>query len=178
MDALVDVFVRKYAPLPDATLGNLVYRLRHAAPQWDKERKSALARAKQRLGSARVEGVDWYWPADERPQSTKWRPDDDVRLLTPFDPVVWDRRRFEIFWSWAYRFEAYTPPRKRKLGYYALPLLWGDQVIGWANLSLRDGALVSDFGFVDERPQDETFERELDAELARMRTFLKLHPAG
>ena len=32
-----------------------------------------------------------------------------VRLLAPFDPVVWDRRRFEIFWGWAYRFEAYTP---------------------------------------------------------------------
>jgi uncharacterized protein YcaQ len=51
-----------------------------------------------------------------------------VRLLAPFDPVVWDRTRFELFWGWAYRFEAYTPPRLRKLGYYALPLLWRDKV--------------------------------------------------
>ena len=36
-----------------------------------------------------------------------------MRLLTPFDPVVWDRRRFELFWGWAYRFEAYTPLPKR-----------------------------------------------------------------
>ena len=60
-----------------------------------------------------------------------------MRLLAPFDPVVWDRRRFELFWGWAYRFEAYTPAPKRKLGYYALPLLWRDRVIGWGNLSLR-----------------------------------------
>ena len=45
---------------------------------------------------------------------------DVVRLLAPFDPVVWDRRRFEMLWGWAYRFEAYTPTSKRKLGYYAL----------------------------------------------------------
>jgi hypothetical protein len=31
-----------------------------------------------------------------------------VRLLSPFDPVLWDRTRFEQFWSWLYRFEAYT----------------------------------------------------------------------
>ena len=45
----------------------------------------------------------------DRPASVRWRPDEGVRLLTPFDPIVWDRRRFEIFWDWAYRFEAYTP---------------------------------------------------------------------
>lgn len=52
--------------------------------------------------------------------------DERVRLLAPFDPLVWDRRRFELLWGWPYRFEAYTPPAKRKLGYYALPLLWRD----------------------------------------------------
>lgn len=55
-----------------------------------------------------------------------------MRLLTPFDPGVWDLRRFEILWGWTYRFEAYTPAPKRKLGYDALPLLWYDRVIGWA----------------------------------------------
>ena len=52
-----------------------------------------------------------------------------VRLLTPFDPIVWDRRRFELLWGWAYRFEAYTPVAKRKLGYYALPMLWREHVM-------------------------------------------------
>jgi uncharacterized protein len=175
MDALVDIVVRKYAPLPAATLGNLIYRLKYAAPQWDKERKTALARAKQRFGHARVEGIDWYWPAEERPQSLKWRPDDEVRLLTPFDPVVWDRRRFEIFWNWAYRFEAYTPPPKRKLGYYALPLLWHERVIGWGNIAVLGGQLQADFGYTDGKaPRNPGFRQGLDAELGRLREFLRI----
>ena len=105
-------------------------------PQWTTHRAAALERAKQRLASSRVEGIEWYWPAAETPASARWRPGEAVRLLTPFDPVVWDRCRFEIFWDWRYRFEAYTPAAKRKLGYYALPLLWHERVIGWGNLTI------------------------------------------
>ena len=96
-------------------------------------------------------------------------------MLTPFDPVVWDRDRFELLWGWVYRFEAYTPAPKRKLGYYALPLLWRDRVIGWGNLSVRNGELTSEFGYVESRPPREgAFRRELEAELDRVRTFLAL----
>jgi uncharacterized protein YcaQ len=97
-----------------------------------------------------------------------------VRLLAPFDPVVHDRTRFEMLWGWSYRFEAYTPAKKRKLGYYALPLLWRDRVIGWANLSIKNGGLVHDLGYVSNPPRDRVFKRELDAELNRMRHFLRL----
>jgi hypothetical protein len=175
MDALVDLAVNKYAPLPAGTLGQLVSRLRGGAPQWAAQRGAALARAKQRLGHARIAGADWYWPAEERPNSRRWQPDDDVRLLTPFDPIVWDRRRFEIFWEWVYRFEAYTPAAKRKLGYYALPLLWHDRVIGWGNAAAADGRLRCSFGYSGGRaPRDPAFRAGLEAELARVRTFLGL----
>ena len=150
LDALVDVAARKYAPLPGPTLSWLVNRLRYAAPQWRGELKTALQRARQRLAHARVNDVDWYWPADEA--VTRAAAPDTVRLLAPFDPLVWDRRRFELFWAWAYRFEAYTPAPKRRLGYYALPLLWRDRVIGWGNLSVKDGALQCGFGYVDSQP--------------------------
>jgi uncharacterized protein len=177
MDALVDLIVRKYAPLPAGALGQLLSLLRGGAPQWASRRGEALARAKQRLAHERVEGIDWYWPAAERPSSMRWRPDEAVRLLTPFDPIVWDRRRFEIFWGWAYRFEAYTPAPKRKLGYYALPLLWHERVIGWGNLTATDHGLRCSFGYVGGRaPRDAAFRTGLDAELARMRTFLGLEP--
>ena len=99
---------------------------------------------------------------------------DIVRLLAPFDPVVHDRARFELFWNWTYRFEAYTPISKRKLGYYAMPLLWRDRVIGWANLSTKNDDLACDLGYADEPPRDRTFKRELEAELERMRVFLGL----
>jgi uncharacterized protein YcaQ len=173
LDALVDVLVRTYAPLPGPSLGYVISRLRYAVPQWQGEVKSALLRAKGRLAHRRVDGLEWYWPADERVPREPGP--DAVRLLAPFDPVVWDRRRFELLWGWAYRFEAYTPARKRQRGYYALPLLWRDRVIGWGNLSVLDGELSADFGYVDGRaPRHRAFIRELEREMDRLRTFLAL----
>jgi uncharacterized protein YcaQ len=179
IDALVDVVVRIYAPLPGPSLSFYVRRLRYAVPQWQAELKSALERAKQRLSHARVDGVDWYWPTVESAlvhggSATERRPiDNTVRLLAPFDPVVHDRSRFELLWGWVYRFEAYTPAQKRKLGYYAMPLLWRDSVIGWGNLSVKNGELKSEFGYVaSQSPRDRGFKRELEAELDRMREFL------
>jgi uncharacterized protein len=172
IDALIDVVVHKYAPLPATSLSNLVVsRLRWGVPQWQGELRAGLIRARERLAHARVDGIDWYWPADER--TPRRGPGDEVRLLAPFDPVVWDRRRFELFWGWAYRFEAYTPAPLRKLGYYALPLLWRDEVIGWGNLSAAGGRLDASFGYVAGRaPRDTVFRRELASELARLRVFL------
>jgi len=173
MDALVDLAVDQYAPLPASGLTHLLSLLCGGTPQWAGRRAAALARAKQRLGQARIDGVAWYWPATEDPASRRWCPDDSVRLLTPFDPIVHDRRRFEIFWGWPYRFEAYTPAPKRKLGYYALPLLWHDRVVGWGNLAVVDGALRCSFGYSGgTEPTDAAFHRELEAEVARMRAFL------
>jgi uncharacterized protein len=173
LDALVDVVVGKYAPLPAASLSMLVRRLRYAVPQWSGELERTLQRTKRRLESARIEGVDWYWPPGE-PLGVA-APGDAVRLLAPFDPVVWDRRRFELLWGWRYRFEAYTPVPRRKLGYYALPLLWRDRVVGWGNLSVKNGALQSTFGYVGARaPRGRAFRRALEEELDRFRTFLGL----
>ena len=171
IDALVDVVVNIYAPLPAPSLSAVVARLRYAVPQWRGLVKPALVRARKRLAHAHVDGVDWYWPDGERSRSAD---DDAVRLLAPFDPVVWDRRRFELFWGWPYRFEAYTPAAKRTCGYYALPMLWRNGVIGWANLGVVNGVLEPQFGYVKgHAPRDPTFRRELEAELARFRLFLR-----
>jgi hypothetical protein len=173
LDGLVDVVVGIYGPVPAASLSMLVRRLRYAAPQWAGELTATLQRAKRRLPSARIDGIEWYWPAGQR--IAKNEPDHQVRLLAPFDPIVWDRRRFEMLWGWAYRFEAYTPVPKRKLGYYALPLLWQDRVVGWGNLSVQNGKLRSTFGYVSRRPKDRAFTHALDEELARFRAFLILN---
>jgi uncharacterized protein YcaQ len=174
LDALVEVVVKKYAPLPAQSLSVLVRRLRYAVPQWTNELARTLLRAKQRLAHARVEGVDWYWPANEDPLTAMSQ--DGVRLLAPFDPVVWDRRRFEILWGWPYRFEAYTPVPKRKFGYYALPLLWRERVIGWANIATANGRLQPDIGYTAARPpRDRGFRRALDEELDRMERSLGRH---
>ena len=171
--ALIELVVAKYAPLPATSLTHLVYLLRLGAPHLGVQTRAALAQARERLASTRVDGVTWYWPADENPRSARHAPDDAARLLAPFDPVVWDRTRFELLWGWRYRFEAYTPPARRTLGYYALPLLWRGQAIGWGNLSQRDGRLQADLGYVAGRqPRDAALRDALDGELEAMRVFL------
>ena len=178
MDALVDVIVHKYAPLPERTLGDLVSRLGIGAPQWAAHRRAAMDRARARLPSARIDGTTWLWPEGDNPASARHAAralDDTLRLLAPFDPIVWDRRRFELLWGWAYRFEAYTPAPKRVRGYYALPLLWRGQVIGWGNLSVKAGALVPELGYVaGQAPRDAGFTAALDEELGRLQVFLGL----
>jgi uncharacterized protein YcaQ len=175
MDALVDVVLRKYAPLPLRSMSELISHLRLGAPQWAERRRGALQRARARLPHAQVDGLEWYWPAGENPSSRRHQLDEDVRLLAPFDPIVWDRRRFELFWRWAYRFEAYTPAAQRVRGYYALPLLWRGSVIGWANAAVRDGQLRVEPGFVSGRaPRDASFAAALDAESERLSVFLGL----
>ncbi|HJX93079.1 MAG TPA: crosslink repair DNA glycosylase YcaQ family protein [Pyrinomonadaceae bacterium] len=172
LDALANVVIRIYAPLPGPSLSFYLRRLRYAAPQWKGDLPAALARAKERLSHSRVDGIDWYWPQDESVRDEQSQ--DTVRIVAPFDSLVHDRARFEKLWGWVYRFEAYTPAVKRKLGYYAMPLLWRDSVIGWANLSINNGKLVTDLGYVGSVPRGSAYKRELELELDRLRTFLDL----
>jgi len=165
-----------YAPLPEASLRQLAMMLRYGAPHLEARlRDRTLLRTaidSGRLREHKMGGVNWIVPAAER---IRGEAPNVVRLLAPFDPVVWDRRRFELFWGWRYRFEAYTPPAKRQLGYYALPLLWSDQVTGWANLRNDGDHLIAEIGLVRRRPRDAAFKRELEAELERIREFLSLN---
>lgn len=174
-EALLDMVVALYAPLPSASLGYLTSLLGYGVPHLKVETRAVCKAAKQRYAHVTLDGETWYWPADEQPASRRHHVDPDrVRFLAPFDPLVWDRRRFERLWGWAYRFEAYTPAARRTMGHYALPLLRGEQVIGWANLKVSVGRLVPDLGFIGGRPKDLAFRQGVDEALHLTSVFLGL----
>jgi uncharacterized protein YcaQ len=167
--ALVSTVVAILAPASEATVHAILARLRrHVLGVEDSRAALRALLAAGELERETVGGVAYVWPAGREARAVPPR----VRLLAPFDPLVWDRRRFEQLWGWAYRFEAYTPPARRVRGYYAMPLLWGERMIGWGNASVVDGQLDVACGFVDKRPRDRAFAAELDREIERLRAFL------
>jgi uncharacterized protein YcaQ len=132
------------------------------------------------LDGAVVDGVAYVWPSDlaagpTGDGTTATGPDRSrVRFLAPFDPLVWDRRRFEHLWAWPYRFEAYTPAAKRRFGYYALPVLWRDTVVGWVNAAITpSGVLDVRAGYTADPPRTKAFTQAFDREVSRLQAMLR-----
>lgn len=171
---LVLLITRILAPVPERSLRETLRHLAHAAPHLE-GRSSVVSQLLHsgELASADVEGLRYVWPSGRLQREES---EDTVRFLAPFDPLVWDRRRFEHLWGWAYRFEAYTPAAQRKLGYYAMPLLWREEVIGWANASSQGGKMTVKTGFVRAEPPESEFRRALSAEMERFHCFLQPKP--
>jgi uncharacterized protein YcaQ len=159
------------APVSDRSLRSTLRHLGHAAPALE-GRRAIIKRLIEsgELASRIIDEVRYVWPAGRMARS---EPGDTLRFLAPFDPLVWDRSRFEHFWGWSYRFEAYTPAPKRKLGYYAMPMLWRDDVVGWVNISNRQGKFSVQPGFIKGDPNEASFRRGFESEVARFEQFLQ-----
>jgi len=178
------------APAPERSLRSIMARLSRRIPGVKSPARELHALVERGvLVRESLEDVSYLSPAEPRakpdagaayePGTTRRR----VRFLAPFDPLVWDRQRFEQLWGWSYRFEAYTPVAQRVRGYYAMPLCFGDAVIGWANVSASAASarakreLSVELGFVRSRPRGAEFRDGLEAEVERLRVFL-VPPAG
>jgi hypothetical protein len=167
---VVLLVVRILAPLPERSLRPTCALLSRGVPDLtDPAEAVRTLLACGELECGDVDGERYIWPSGLRAAE----PPRAVRLLAPFDPLVWDRRRFGLLWDWDYRFEAYTPAADRRLGYYAMPLLWGEQVIGWANAAATNGTVQVVPGFTHAAPKGRDFRQAFDAEVARLTTFLQ-----
>lgn len=91
-----------------------------------------------------IEGVDgklrrsFAWPDVMQPVAP---PTPRVRILSPFDPALRDRKRAERLFGFHYRIEIFVPEAKRRYGYYVFPVIEGDRLIGRIDMKREDGVL-------------------------------------
>jgi uncharacterized protein YcaQ len=126
------------------------------------------------LFEVKVEG--WHQPAYLSPTVRIPRLLETAAFLSPFDPLLWERKRAERLFGFRYRIEIYTPAAQRQHGYYVLPFLFGQNFVARldlkadrANQSLR---VVG--AFAEPQTEPKTFVQAVAAELRSMADWLGL----
>jgi len=99
-----------------------------------------------------------------------------VHILSPFDPLIIQRKRTELFFGYGHRFEAYVPREKRVFGYFALPVLVGENIVAAIDLKTDRKSrklLMQKWSWVDAAPRGarKDLKRRIEEELHRFERF-------
>ena len=173
-DARKELLVLAAASMGVATFGDLIdYHRQHAGTC-----RALVAELVEegRLVPVAVEG--WQQPAYARPTLRIPRRVQARALLSPFDSMVWNRERVERLFGFRYRIEIYVPRERRAHGYYVLPFLLGDRLVGRVDLKAdrQTGTLLVQSAWAEPsgEPDPATVAVELAAELRSMAGWLGL----
>jgi uncharacterized protein YcaQ len=122
-------------------------------------------------------GKQEHWARPEVLESGAGEPSELVHILSPFDPLIIQRKRTHLFFGYEHRFEAYVPKEKRVLGYFALPVLAGDDIVAALDLKTDRRArklLVQKWSWVGngaQRGARKDLKRRIEEELHRFERF-------
>ncbi|MDM4015200.1 winged helix-turn-helix domain-containing protein [Roseiconus lacunae] len=126
------------------------------------------------LQTTRVE--DWSKPGFLHPQAKRPRQIHAQTFLSPFDPIVWYRPRAARLFDFQYKIEIYTPAEKRIFGYYVLPFLFGDRIVGRADIKAdrRESTLLAKACYLEANSDAEAVAPAFAASLKELAIFLGL----
>ena len=122
-------------------------------------------------------GKQGHWARPETLETMSAAASELVHILSPFDPLVIQRKRTELFFGYGHRFEAYVPKEKRLFGYFALPVLAGDDIVAAIDLKTDRKArklLMQKWNWVGSgAPRDarKNLKRRIEEELHRFERF-------
>lgn len=112
---------------------------------------------------------DLFERLDDLPDAPK-----RIRVLSPFDPVLRDRKRAKRLFNYDYRIEIFVPEKKRTYGYYVFPLMEGDKMIGRIDMKKNSATAVLEVKALWLEPKIKLTparKNRLEAELERVRRF-------
>jgi len=118
-----------------------------------------------------------HWAEPETLEAASDRGSELVHILSPFDPLIIQRKRTELFFGYGHRFEAYVPKEKRLFGYFALPVLVGGDIVAAIDLKTDRKAgtlLVQKWSWVGNgarRGARKDLKRRIEEELHRFERF-------
>ena len=95
-----------------------------------------------------------HWARPETLEASFNPIDERVHILSPFDPLIHQRKRLQLFFDYDHRFEAYVPREKRRFGYFGLPVLVGDEIVAVVDLKTdreRQKLLVQQWTWISNR---------------------------